>query len=125
PSPEDVGRLLRGAPSIRWLNLTGGEIFLRDDVPAVAEAALAAQPRLAILDFPTTGQRPDVIVPAVERIARLGVPRFFVTVSVEGPPALNDRLRGREGAFERMIATYAALRRTKGVAAYLGLTLSD
>jgi len=125
PTPDDVARFLRGAPSIRWLNLTGGEVFLRDDVEAVAEAALAAQPRLAILDFPTTGQRTERIVPAVERIARLGIPRCFVTVSVEGPPALHDRLRGRTGAFDRMIATYGALRRLRGIEAFLGLTLSD
>lgn len=124
PTPADVARFLRGAPTIRWLNLTGGEVFLRDDVEAVAEAALEAQPRLAVLDFPTTGQRTERIVPAVERIARLGIPRFFVTVSVEGPPALHDRLRGRAGAFDRMIATYGALRRRRGVAAFLGLTLS-
>jgi Fe-coproporphyrin III synthase len=125
PSPADVARFLRGAPSIRWLNLTGGEIFLRDDVVAVAEEALHAQPRLAILDFPTTGQRTERIVPAVERIASLGIPRFFVSVSVEGPPELHDRLRGRPGAFDRMIETYTALRRMRGVSAFLGLTLSD
>ncbi|MCC7136930.1 MAG: radical SAM protein [Planctomycetes bacterium] len=125
PTPDDVARFLRGAPSVRWLNLTGGEIFLRDDVEAVCEAAVAAQPLLAVLDFPTTGQRTERIVAAVDRIARLGVPRFFVTVSVEGPPALHDRLRGREGAFERALTTYAALRGRRDVAAFLGLTLSD
>ena len=125
PTPDDVGRFLREAGTIRWLNLTGGELFLRDDVPAVARAALEAEPRLCVLDFPTTGQRPDRIVPDVERIARLGIPRFFVTVSLEGPPDLHDRLRGRPGAFDRMIETYAALRRVRGVRAFLGLTLSD
>lgn len=125
PTPQDVAGFLRGAPTVRWLNLTGGELFLRDDVEAVVEAALAAQPRLAVLDFPTTGQRTERIVPAVERIARMGIPRFFVTVSVEGPPDLHDRLRGRPGAFDRMLATYAALRRRRGVAAFLGLTVSD
>src|SRR5262249_51264573 len=71
------------------------------------------------------GQRPDRIVPDVERIARLSVPRFFVTVSLEGPPDLHDRLRGRAGAFDRMIETYRALRRLRGVRTFLGLTLSD
>ena len=125
PSPEDVARFLRDAGSIRWLNLTGGEIFLRDDVEEVVEAALVAEPRLAVLDFPTTGQRTERIVPAVNRIAAMWVPRFFVTVSLEGPPALHDRLRGREGAFDRAMDTFAALRRVRGVRAYLGFTMSD
>jgi MoaA/NifB/PqqE/SkfB family radical SAM enzyme len=124
PSPADVARLLREAGSIRWLNLTGGEIFLRDDVAEVVEAAHAAEPRLAVLDFPTTGQRTDRIVPVVERVARLGVPRVYVTVSLEGPPALHDELRGRPGAFDRALETFARLRRVRGVSTYLGFTMS-
>lgn len=125
PTPADVASFLRGAGSIRWLNLTGGELFLRDDVAEVVERAHEAEPRLAVLDFPTTGQRTDRILEAVRRIARLGIPRVFVTVSVEGPPALHDRLRGREGAFDRMIETYRRLREVRGAAAFFGLTLSD
>src|SRR5205085_6116698 len=105
PSPDDVARFLRDARTIRWLNLTGGEIFLRDDVVDVVAAAHEAEPRLAVLDFPTTGQRTDAIVSAVERIASRGIPRFYVSVSLEGPPDLHDRLRGRAGAFDRMIET--------------------
>jgi MoaA/NifB/PqqE/SkfB family radical SAM enzyme len=125
PAPEDVARLLREAGSIRWLNLTGGEIFLRNDVLEVVLAALAAEPRLAVVDFPTTGQRTERIVADVSRIARAGVPRLYVTVSLEGPPALHDRLRGRAGAFDRAIETFSALRRLRGVSAYLGFTLSE
>jgi MoaA/NifB/PqqE/SkfB family radical SAM enzyme len=125
PTPRDVARFLREARTIRWLNLTGGEIFLRDDVTEVAARAAEAEPRLAVLDFPTTGQRTERIVPAVRAIAALGIPRVYVTVSVEGPPDLHDRLRGRAGAFDRAVETYAALRRVRGVSAYVGLTLSD
>jgi MoaA/NifB/PqqE/SkfB family radical SAM enzyme len=124
PTPDDVARLLREAGTIRWLNLTGGEPFLRDDVSEVVEAAHAAEPRLAVLDFPTTGQRTERIVPAVERIARLGIPRVYVTVSLEGPPALHDELRGRAGAFDRAIETFRRLRAVRGVSAYLGFTMS-
>jgi MoaA/NifB/PqqE/SkfB family radical SAM enzyme len=125
PTPAEVAAFLRSAGTVRWLNLTGGEIFLRDDVVDVVRAAVDAEPRLAVLDFPTTGQRTDRIVAAVEEIARLKIPRFYVTVSLEGPPDLHDRLRGREGAFENMARTFAALRQIPGVHAYLGMTLSD
>ncbi len=125
PSPDEIAAFLRAAGGIRWLNLTGGEIFLRDDVEEICRKAFEAEPRVAVLDFPTTGQRTERIVDGVGRIAKLGVPRFFVTVSVEGPPALHDVLRGRQGAFDRMIETYLALRRVAGVGVYLGFTLSD
>jgi MoaA/NifB/PqqE/SkfB family radical SAM enzyme len=124
-TPEEIGRFLAPARSIAWVNLTGGEIFLRDDVADVARAVLAALPHLAVLDFPTTGQRTDRILADVAEIATLGIPRLYVTVSLEGPPDLHDRLRGRPGAFDRMAATYAGLREIPGVRAVLGMTLSD
>jgi len=122
-TPAEVGQALAGSPWVRWLNLTGGEPFLREDFVELVEAAVAALPRLAVLDWPTTGQRTDRILAGTERIARLRVPRVFLSVSLEGPPALHDRLRGRAGAFEAMCRTWAGLRAMPGVRAYLGLTL--
>ena len=124
-TPEQIGTFLAQAPSLRWVNLTGGELFLRNDMVAVAGAVRAALPHLAVLDFPTTGQRTDVIVRDVEQMTKLGIPKLVVTCSIEGPPALHDELRGREGAFDNMIATYKALRAMEGVDVYLGMTLSE
>lgn len=123
-SPAEIGTFLRAAPWIRWVNLTGGEPFLREDLVHVVEEVVAALPGLAVLDFPTTGQRTDRILADVEKMTRLGVPRFFVSLSLEGPPELHDRLRGRAGAFENLCRTWAGLRALPGVKAYLGVTLS-
>ena len=123
--PDEVARVLRGAPSLRWVNLTGGEPFLRDDLPAVTRAVKDALPKVALLDLPTTGQRTERIAADVEAMLTAGIPRLYVTVSLEGPPAHHDRVRGREGAFARMAATYAALKRMPGVHVYLGLTLTE
>ncbi len=124
-TPEQIGAFLRQAPSLRWVNLTGGEPFLRNDMVAVAAAVRDALPKLAVLDFPTTAQRTDVILRDVEAMTKLGIPKLFVTCSIEGPPALHDELRGREGAFDNMIATYKGLRAMPGVDVYLGMTLSE
>ena len=122
--PEEIEGILRAAPSLRWVNLTGGEPFLRNDMFEVVQAVHRALPNLAILDFPTTGQRTDVILRDVGRMARLGIPKLFVTCSLEGPPALHDELRGRPGAFDNMIATYRGLRAMEGVDVFFGMTLS-
>jgi MoaA/NifB/PqqE/SkfB family radical SAM enzyme len=124
-TPGEIGTFLAAAPSIRWVNLTGGEPALRDDLVEVARAVRTALPSLAVLSFPTTGRRTETIVAAAREIAAMGVPRFYVTCSVEGPPDVHDRLRGRAGAFERMTATYRALREVPGMRVQLGLTLSD
>jgi MoaA/NifB/PqqE/SkfB family radical SAM enzyme len=125
PTPADVEAWLAAAPALSWVNLTGGEMFLRDDVVDVVRAVHRALPHLAVLDFPTTGQRTERILADAAGIASLGIPRVFVTVSVEGPPEVHDRLRGREGAFDRALATFAGLRRIPGVRPYLGMTLSN
>jgi MoaA/NifB/PqqE/SkfB family radical SAM enzyme len=124
-TPDEIGAFARAAPSLSWVNLTGGEPFLRDDVPDVARALCDALPRLAVLTFPTTGQRTDAVLAGVREIAALRIPRVLVTTSVEGPPALHDETRGRPGAFDRMTETFAGLRRIPGVRAYLGMTLTD
>jgi len=121
----EIGAFLAQAPSLRWVNLTGGELFLRDDMVEVAAAVRAALPHLAVLDFPTTGQRTDVILRDVAAMTKLGIPKLYVTCSVEGPPALHDELRGRDDAFANMVATYAGLRALAGVDVYLGMTLSE
>jgi MoaA/NifB/PqqE/SkfB family radical SAM enzyme len=125
PAPQDVERLLRGLESLRWVNLTGGEIFLRDDVSDVAAAVKRAVPRLAVLDFPTTGQQPERIAEDVGRMAALGIPRLLVTVSLEGPPEHHDRARGREGAFESACRTFALLRRIPKTQVVFGMTLTS
>jgi MoaA/NifB/PqqE/SkfB family radical SAM enzyme len=124
-TPAEIGAALAAAPWIRWVNLTGGEPFLRDDLVDVVRAIVAALPRLAVLDFPTTGQRTERILDGVAAMAALKIPRLFVTVSLEGPPPLHDRLRGRPGAFENLCRTWAGLREIPGVLPYLGYTLSD
>lgn len=124
-TPAQIQAFLADAPSLRWVNLTGGEPFLRGDMVAVAQAVRDALPQLAVLDFPTTGQRTDVILRDVEAMTGLGIPKLYVTCSIEGPPALHDELRGRDGAFANMIATYQGLRAMDGVDVYLGMTLSE
>lgn len=124
PAPAEIERVLAAAPSVRWVNLTGGEPFLRDDVAEVGAAVARALPGLVVLDLPTTGQRTEAILEAVERLLRLGLPRLLLTVSVEGPPELHDRQRGRPGAFERATATFRALRRlARGARGRLGVWL--
>lgn len=124
-TPDEISEVLRAAPSVRWLNLTGGEPTMRADLLEVIEAAHGALPGLSVLDFPTTGQQVDRVLEVAHGVARLGIPRFYITCSVEGPPELHDELRGRPGAFDNMVNTYRGLRALPGVQPYLGMTLTD
>jgi len=130
PSPDEMtvdewGRVLASAPHTVWTNLSGGELFQRPDWEGLFAELTARLPRLFLVDFPTTGYFPDRTLAACERLVRAGVRRVLVTVSLDGPPALHDRLRGREGAHARACAALRALKeaRLPRVRAYFGTTL--
>lgn len=110
---------------LTWLDLTGGEIFLRGDVLELFDAVLDAAPRLKVLHFPTNGWFTRRVVEAVRRVrARRPALALIVTVSVDGPPAVHDRIRGRQGSFARALETWHALRAEPGVDVYLGTTVT-
>jgi radical SAM protein with 4Fe4S-binding SPASM domain len=122
-----TGELLRFIEvnrDIQWLDVTGGEPFLREDLGEILEAAVRRWRGLVLLHFPTNGFLTDRIVSTAERIAALGGPRFIVTVSLDGDEALNDEVRGIKGGYRRQMETFKALRQIKGVEAVLGMTVS-
>lgn len=108
-----------------WIDVTGGEIFLRDDLLDVFAVILAECRELAILHFPTNGYLVERILEVTRELLRMRPPRLVVTVSIDGPPEVHDALRGAEGSFDRAVETYARLRKLPGCAPVLGMTLSS
>lgn len=121
---DEIVALVRQNPGIGWVDLTGGEIFLRRDIDEIFDAVVTGWRRLAILHFPTNGFQTDRIVRSVERIAGRGPAHTIVTVSVDGDESLNDDIRGIKGGFRRQMETFNALRRIRGIQTALGVTLS-
>ncbi len=123
--PDEVRRVLARMPGLTWLDLTGGEPFLRADVGELFDAVLDATPSLRVLHFPTNGWFTERVLQVARRVRerRPGV-QLIITVSVDGPAALHDRMRGREGSFARALATFRALRDLDGVDAYVGTTIT-
>ena len=107
-----------------WLDITGGEIFLRKDIVDIFDAVASSWRRLAVLHFPTNGFLTDAIVAAAERLARQSSMMTIITVSLDGDEQTNDLVRGIKGGFRRQIETFRALRRIRGIRAVLGMTLS-
>jgi radical SAM protein with 4Fe4S-binding SPASM domain len=122
---DEVAALVRENPHVNWVDLTGGEIFLRPDIDDILNLVVTGWQRLSILHFPTNGFLTDRIVRSTERIAGRGPANVIVTVSVDGDEALNDEIRGIRGGFRRQMQTINALRRTPHVSVALGVTLSS
>jgi MoaA/NifB/PqqE/SkfB family radical SAM enzyme len=123
-STDELLAFVAGNRTVQWLDVTGGEIFLRADIDALFDALAASWRRLAIIHFPTNGFLTDRIVASTQRLVGRTPAQVIVTVSVDGDELLNDQIRGVRGGFRRQLATFAALRRIGGARAVLGMTLS-
>lgn len=140
-STDEWDRLLASCGEhLVWLDLTGGEPFMRHDLAEICHSAVARCPNLLMLHFPTNGLDPELIERESRRIAAFDEHpfRLVVSISINGPPEMNDKLRrvgnppdrsdrvaaaAGPGAFDLACETLRRLL-DAGVEAYAGLTLS-
>ncbi|MDP8255001.1 MAG: hypothetical protein P9M14_04575 [Candidatus Alcyoniella australis] len=109
---------------VNWIDLTGGEIFARNDLPSILHAIRSELPHLAVLHFPTSGGADlDLVRSTVHEHRLRSRGRLVVTVSVNGPAALDSQLRNSPDSFERSVLTYLTLSEIPGVDVYFGMTL--
>lgn len=122
----EIEGLLSSLPRLVWLDVTGGEPFVRRDVEEVLGAAIERPPALQVLHFQTNGWATERIVQtaAATRARRAGV-ELIVTVSIDGPAEIHDAIRGRAGAFERALATLRGLWALPGVEVHVGTTITS
>lgn len=120
---SEIEKLARNSPFLQWIDLTGGEPTDRLDLVDIARAFLAHCPHLLFVHFPTNGLKPERVDEVCRAIVALRPPKFVVSVSVDGPPKVNDALRGIKGDFALAMETFRRLRRQKGLDVYMGMTL--
>lgn len=97
--PELVEKLPK---NLDFINITGGEPFLRDDLDEIIEKALTKCKRLVIS---TNGYFTDRITRLAEKFGN----RIGIRVSIEGLPAANDELRGIKNGFDHGLRTLTNL----------------
>ena len=54
-SIEDFDRFFRNSDELSWIHLTGGEIFLRDDLLDIIRIIFKQSKHLYLVQFPTNG----------------------------------------------------------------------
>jgi len=109
--------------TLSWIDLTGGEVTSREDFAEIAISAIEEVPALAMLHFPSNGSDPQRLEQVARRIQAAGPNRLVVSISLDGPPRLHDKIRGEKGAFGNAVASFLRLR-ALGIATYFGMTLS-
>jgi MoaA/NifB/PqqE/SkfB family radical SAM enzyme len=104
-------------PSLKFINITGGEPFLRRDLEEIVEVAFSKAPRIVIS---TSGWHVDRIAAMAEKFPNIGI-----RVSIEGLSQKNDELRGRRGGFDRGLKTLLTLKNMGIKDIGFGITISN
>lgn len=97
-TPEELENL----PNFKFVNVTGGEPFVRNDLEDIIEVMYKKSPRIVIS---TSGWHVKKIHKLAERFPNIGI-----RVSIEGLSQKNDDLRGRPGGFDRGMQTLLGLK---------------
>lgn len=109
--------VLKKLPKLKFINITGGEPFVRDDIEEIVKIAFTKSPRVVIS---TSGWFEDKIIKLAERFPNIGI-----RISIEGLSCKNDELRGRQGGFDKGLRTLLKLREMGVKDVGFGITVSN
>jgi MoaA/NifB/PqqE/SkfB family radical SAM enzyme len=105
---ERVFKALGRAPV--WFTFSGGEPFLRKDLPDIIESAWT-HCRPKVINIPTNGTYPERVVAAAERLTRaLAGTQLVINVSLDAIGERNDVIRGLKGDYEKATETLRGLK---------------
>jgi MoaA/NifB/PqqE/SkfB family radical SAM enzyme len=95
--------------NLKFIQLTGGEPFLRDDLPEIASAVHEAAPKCMIW-LPTNGLLPENIrQTTMELLSQTDKPLIGVTISLDGEGDAHDIQRGVDGSYKKVMQTLKLL----------------
>lgn len=104
--PEDLNNL---PADLRDINLTGGEPFLRPDLPEIVKVANRRCPKAKIV-ISSNGFASELIAAQMEKILAIK-PDIGVAISLDGAGEAHDRIRGIDGGFDKVRVTLDKLKR--------------
>ncbi len=113
PPPElsiaEIEKISSSLGDLLWLALSGGEVFLRDDLVEIVRVFYRRN-RPAVILLPTNGLLPGVVREMTEAVlAECPKSTVVVKLSLDGPAELHDSMRGVPGAFRKTMETYEGL----------------
>ncbi len=99
---EIQAKELEMLPKFKFVNITGGEPFVRRDLEDIVEVMFKKSDRIVIS---TSGWHTDRIIKMAEKFPNIGI-----RISIEGLSQKNDDLRGRDGTFDRAMRLLLTLK---------------
>ena len=113
----DIKTLEKLPTGFDYINLTGGEPTLREDLEEICDLLY---PKTKKLEISTNGLNGDVLERIVKRY-----PDIKIRISLEGMGMVNNIIRGEKDGFERKISTIKRLIKAGGCDLGFALTFQD
>lgn len=102
-SLAEIERIARNWPGLHNLNLSGGEPFLREDLPELA-ALFYRLSGTRFITCTTNSSKPERAEAMVDELCeRCPEAAIRISQSLDGVGALHDSIRGRDGLFEKVV----------------------
>jgi len=114
---EITPREMEMLPNVKFINITGGEPFVREDLDEIIEVAFRKSPRVVIS---TSGWFEDRVIALAKKFPNIGI-----RISIEGLSMKNDELRGREGGFDKGLRILLRLKSMGVKDIGFGITVSN
>jgi len=111
--------ILEKLPRLNFVNITGGEPMLREDIEDIVDV-LTRRSKRAVIS--TNGYFTERIVDLARKYKNR---KLGVRISIEGLPAANDELRGLRDGFDHGLRTLLELKRIGLKDIGFGITVSD
>ncbi len=104
---EEIEKIADNLPYIDTLQISGGEPFVREDLPELLE--IFVKKGVKRIGIPTNGFFTDKIIKQVKRMKKRNVP-FNISISIDGFRDLHNKIRGRD-CWDRAINTFKELQK--------------
>lgn len=121
--PEHIDSISRSLGNLIWLDLSGGEPFLRKDIASLCHTFVERN-GVRFINIPTNA----IQTATIERLTREILDsktqfRLNIAVSLDGVGENHDRIRGVPGNYQKAVATLEALQRIRAADSRLSLSV--
>jgi len=103
----DLAEIAKLPDNMTDVNLSGGEPFLRSDLPEVVRLLAKKNPRVRII-ISSNGFATDLILKQMSIIKEI-MPDIGIGISIDGIGKLHDEIRGIPGGYKKVLATIKGL----------------
>ena len=116
---DEIKEISKTLKDIIWLDISGGEPFIRKDLPEICACFNTKS-----ISIPTNGFNPKLISDSVKKIKKLTKAELSIALSIDGFEKTNDSIRS-PGCFKKSLETIALLKEIKGIRVKVNTVLCE